>query len=89
MQVKEECSEANKHSHKLTRMNLHACSICGRFIATTHKETKNGELVIEELLLEVKIVSSRIRRLRISTAGKYAYPDQPSDAVLKVEDTCW
>lgn len=90
MQVKEsEASESDKHSHKLTRVNLHACSTCGRLIATTYRETKIGELVIEEMELDVKIVSSRSSRLRIVTPRKYARPEQPSDAVLKVEDTCW
>jgi len=84
VQVKEEeASEANKHLHKLTRVNLHACSTCGRLIATTYRETKIGELEIEELELDVKIVSSRTSRLRTSM------PRKSSDAVMTVEDTCW
>ena len=90
MQVKEEeASEANKHLHKLTRVNLHACSTCGRLIATTYRETKIGELEIEEVELDVKIVSSRTSRLRTATPRKYADHGQPSDAVMTVEDTCW
>lgn len=89
MQVKEEASEANKHSHKLTRATLHACSTCGRFIATTYRETKTGELVIEEVELDVKVGSSRISRLRTLTPRKYAHPEPPPDTVLTVEDTCW
>ncbi len=90
MQVKEEeASESDKHSHKLTRVNLHACSTCGRLIATTYRETKIGELVIEELELDVRIMSSRISRLRTVTPRKYAHPEQPTDAVSTAEDTCW
>ena len=90
MQVKEsEASESDKHSHKLTRVNLHACSTCGRLIATTYRETKIGELEIEELELDVKIMSSRISRLLTLKPRKYAYPEQPTDAVSTAEDTCW
>jgi len=89
VQVKEEPLEANKHSHKLTRVNLHACSDCGRLVATTYRETKTGELVIEELELDVKIASSRIIRLHPATPRKYAHPEQPSNAIMTVEDTCW
>ena len=89
MQVKEEASEANKHSHKLNRVNLHACSTCGRLIATTYRETEKGELLIEELELDLKIMSSRISVLRTATRRKYAHRNQSSDAVMTVEHTCW
>ena len=89
MQVKEEALEANKHSHKLTRANLHTCSTCGRLIATTYRETEKGELLIEELELDLKIMSSRISELRTATPRKYAHRNKPSDAVMTVEHTCW
>ncbi len=89
VQVKEEALDANKHSHKLTRASLHTCGICGRLIATTYRETEKGELLIEELELDLKIVSSRISELRTATPRKYAHRDQPSGAVMTVEDTCW
>lgn len=89
MQVKEEALEANKHLHKLTRASLHTCSTCGRLIATTYREMEKGELLIEELEMDLKIVSSRISELRTATHRKYAHKNQPSDAVMTVEDTCW
>gem|GEM_PF-7126130 len=89
MQVKEEASEASKHSHKLIRANLHTCSTCGRLIATTYRETEKGELLIEELELDLKIMSSRISELRTATPRKYTHRSQSSDTVMRVEDTCW
>jgi hypothetical protein len=89
VRVKEEESEASKHFHKLTRVNLHECSTCGRLIATTYKETKSGELVIEELDLEVKILSSRISKLRTATTQKYVHAEQSPSKTLMLEDTCW
>jgi len=55
----------------------------------TYRETKIGELMIEEIELDVKIVSSRISRLRTVTPRKYPHPEQPSNAVIAVADTCW
>jgi hypothetical protein len=89
VQVKEEASEASKHFHKLTRVNLHECSTCGRLIATTYKETKSGELVIEELELEVKILSSSVSKLRTATTPKYVAAEQSSSKTMTLEDTCW
>ena len=89
MQVNEEALEVSRHSHKLTRVNLQRCSACGRFIATTYKETKTGELLIEELEFDLKVVSSRSSRLHSTTPRKSVYLEQPSDAVMTVEDTCW
>ena len=87
--VKEEAPKDSRHSHKLTRMNLHTCGTCGRFIATTYRETKTGELLIEELELELKVTSSRSSQIHLTTPRKYTYLKQPHDAVMTVEDTCW
>jgi recombinational DNA repair protein (RecF pathway) len=89
VQVKEEGSEANKHLHKLTRVNLHECSTCGRLIATTYRETKSGETVIEELELDVKILSSRVSKLPLLIARKYDHAEQSSNKSTVLEDTCW
>ena len=89
MQVEEEAPEANEHPHKLTKMNLHRCSTCGRFIAITYKETQTGELLIEEIEFDLKVASSRSSRLHSTTPPKYTYPKRPSDDVMTVEDTCW
>jgi len=45
--------------------------------------------LIEELELELKIVSSRISELRTATPRKYAHRNRSSNAVMRVEDTCW
>jgi hypothetical protein len=86
-----EASEAYKHAHQLARTNLQVCSTCGRFIVTTYRETTNGQLVIEELELDVKIRSSRIGRLRTATPENLSRPElfPPSEVVMRAEDTCW
>ena len=90
MQVQQtETSETDKHSHEQTRVNLQVCSNCGRFIATTYEETDTGELVIKELELDVKIVSSRISQLRSTVSQTYSSPKQSSDKVMTKEETCW
>ena len=49
----------NNHIHRLVRVNLQTCSDCGRFFVTTYTRTKNGELVLTELELDLKVKSSR------------------------------
>jgi hypothetical protein len=82
-------SDANNHSHKLARSNLQMCSTCRRVIATRQWETKEGELMIEELELDVKIVSSRINRIRTATSRNNPSKEQPSNVDMAGEDTCW
>ena len=79
--MEEKALEPNRHSHKLTRLNLYTCSACGKFVATTYRETKNGELLIEELEFELKVVSSRISRLHSTATRNYADLVHPPDAV--------
>ena len=87
--TQKQASETHKNSHKLSRANLQVCSTCGKFIATTYRETAKGELAIEELELDVKILSSPIGRLRTAKSQNSGHREQSSDSVMRVEDTCW
>jgi hypothetical protein len=56
---------------------------------TRYKETEKGELVLEELELELKIKSSRIGQFRSPMTRTNATPKESSEAVKAREETCW
>jgi hypothetical protein len=56
---------------------------------TRYRETEKGELVLEELELEVKIKSSRIGQFRSAMTQVNRTQEESSDAVKTREETCW
>jgi hypothetical protein len=56
---------------------------------TRYRETENGELVLEELELELKIKSSQISQFHSAMTKVNSTPKESSNAVRKEEKTCW
>ncbi|TMI57406.1 hypothetical protein E6H18_04920 [Candidatus Bathyarchaeota archaeon] len=89
MQVNQSASSDEKHSHQLSRANLQVCNTCGSFFVTRYKETEKGELVLEELELEVKVTSSRIGQFSSTVRQVNGAPKESSDIDKTREETCW
>jgi hypothetical protein len=90
MQVDQSAASSNEeHLHQLSRANLQMCKKCGGFFVTRYRETEKGELILEELDLEVKIKSSRIGQFRSTMTQVNGTPRESSDAVKTREETCW
>jgi hypothetical protein len=56
---------------------------------TRYRETENGELVLEELELELKIKSSQIGQICSAVARTNEAPKESSNANNTREETCW
>lgn len=79
----------NNHIHRLFRVNLQTCINCGRFFVTTCTRTKDGELVLTESELDLKVKTSRdsLYQATIGHASSYLHEH---DAQVEVEEeTCW
>ena len=81
--------ENDNHIHSLVRVNLQACSECGCFLVTTYERSENGGLVLEELELDLKIKSSRVRPHQPAgdQVGATARESAAQDKAR--EETCW
>ena len=81
--------ENEKHTHRVVRLNLQACSECGHFFVTSYVRTENGDLVVKELELDLKVKSSRI--VPYPPAGDVVgvTAQQPADRRKAIEETCW
>lgn len=75
--------------HHLVRVNLQACSACGRFFITTFARTKKGELVLREIELDLKVRSSRIRPYDSSERQGGISPAETADRANSRQETCW
>ena len=56
---------------------------------TRYKETEKGELVLEELELEVKVKSSRIGQFPSVVRQVNGAPKESSSVDKSREETCW
>ncbi len=79
----------NRHIHSLVRVNLQECGECGHFFITTYTRIENGDLVLEELELDLKIKSSRIRPSQPLEGQSRALPPESAEQVKAREETCW
>jgi len=79
----------DKHTHSLVRVNLQTCSECGRFLVTTYTLSENGDLVLKELELEMKVKSSRIRPYQPEGEDLGARVQESAGQSEIREDTCW
>jgi hypothetical protein len=90
MQVnRSETHAKNDHSHRLSRATLQLCNECGGFFVTRYKESENGDLVLEELELEVKIKSTQIGQPGLPKAPSKCTVRENSSIAEAREETCW
>ena len=78
-----------KHIHTLVRVNLQTCSDCGHFLVTTYERTENGDLVLKELELDLKVKSSQIRQYLPFDDQIEPRETESGDQKKIREDTCW
>ena len=81
--------ENANHIHSLVRVNLQACSECGRFLVTTYGRSENGDLVLKELELDLKVKSSRVRPYQPAGDHVGAKEGEPAAQTRAREETCW
>jgi hypothetical protein len=81
--------ESGEHIHSFERVNLQACSTCGRFFITRYERTEKGGLVLKDVELDLKFKSSQTSTHKPAEGQSSVSPRESTHRAGAREDTCW
>ena len=81
--------ESGDHVHSFERVNLQACSTCGRFFITRYERSEKGDLVLKNVELDLKFKSSQTSAHKPAEGQSSVSPRESTHRASAREDTCW